>query len=88
MDWADEAAKNFDGYTAGRVELLKDIAAALRAAELRGRVAGMREVADLINAHRNAAPKFYWEDGEKALFNKIDRLVRTAASKLSPTQEE
>ncbi len=40
-DWADEAAKSFDGFTAGRVELLASIATALRKAK----ADGMREAA-------------------------------------------
>ena len=78
MDWADEVAKSFDGYTAGRVEFLKDIVAALRAAELRGRVAGMREAAKLV-----------WEvgtgysDRTKAIADYIESEARQLES--SPT---
>lgn len=44
-DWADEIAQKIvdAGWTAPEMEI--DIATAIRAAELRGRVAGMREAA-------------------------------------------
>ncbi len=71
MDWADEVAKSFDGYTAGRVEFLKDIVAALRAAELRGRVAGMHEMIDRF------------ESGIAAVI--LHEEVDSQFSKLSPT---
>ena len=65
-DWADEAAKNFDGYTAGRVELLNDIASALRAAELRGRVKGMRETVALLEKCGNGECLYHVEEIEAA----------------------
>ena len=87
-DWADEIAKGIcDGFegvsSTGGTETFSDpnpIAAALRKAK----ADGMVEAADLIRSHRHAAPKFYWKPGEKALFNKIDSLLRDNASKLDP----
>lgn len=78
QDWADELA-----WTLLSEYKHESIAAAIRKAKANG----LKEAADLIKAHKDAAPKFYWEKDEIVLLSKIDKLLRDYASKLeSPTE--
>lgn len=84
-DWADEIAKQFDGFTAGRVELLASITTALRNAELRGRANGIREVSAMLG---NSARESHGEAAQ-LLFG-ISKLIfhyaEPPASKLHPPE--
>lgn len=55
-DWADEEADRLCWYDCGPHVSKDDVASALRAAERRGRAAGMREAALIAHMHVKTRP--------------------------------